>query len=94
MMALILPLHSHEQFVFGYLTRRNLNGRTIKRNISWRGGVETRRRMHFDDSDLHHRVLVVGLCEVLAGGQTNQALIVEVFDKQRLCFSGLISITS
>ena len=65
MMALILPLHSHEQFVFGYLTRRNLNGRTIKRNIGRRRGVEVWWRMYLHHFDLYYRFLGIGLRQLL-----------------------------
>ena len=38
--------------------------------------METRRRVYFNYPDFHHCVLAAWICEVLAGGQTKQALAV------------------
>jgi hypothetical protein len=64
-LALILPLISRNDFVFGYVAKEKLNGRTTKRNIGRRRGVEIRRRMYLNDLDFYYRVLGFRLRQLL-----------------------------
>ena len=54
-----------EFLVSRYRPRRVINGRSVKRNTRWCGGVEVWRWMHLHDPDFYYRILGAGICAVL-----------------------------